>query len=109
MSTGNKTTKVLYISVDLANLEAELEQCWDYVRSIDLKNLVDRRGPKEMPNGKIVDAVICTKEQLADSKMKFMERIAKLLPAIQLMREQKAETEARKGFDTSGNVLLKDE
>ena len=97
--------KISYITMDLAFLEQELESCKEYVASIDLTNLVDRRGPKEMPNGKVVDAVICTKEQLAKSKMDFLERIAKLLPAIDQMRKGEEEAKARKGFENKGNIL----
>lgn len=98
-------TKTSYIEMDLQFLEEELESCKAYVKSINLVDLQDRRGPKEMPNGKVVDSVICTKEQQAKSKLEVLEKIAKMLPSIDEMREKQVKSNARKGFDDKGNIL----
>lgn len=54
-----------------------------------LNNLSDRRGPKEMPNGRIVqNAIISTKEQQLKAATDIMEKLQKMIPALESMRER---------------------
>jgi hypothetical protein len=54
-----------------------------------LDNLSDRRGPKEMPNGRVVqDAIISTKDQQLKAATDIMEKLQKMIPALEAMREK---------------------
>lgn len=101
------TKKTSYIELELQWLESNLTLMKKQVDEI-LKNPVDRRGQKEVASGRLVEnAIIIRAEDRMKIAMELMEKIAKILPAIDQMREKQEVSEARKGFDNKGNILTK--
>lgn len=80
-----------YTVFELEWMEQVFTRLKDEVDNI-LNNLNDRRGPKEMPNGRIVDnAIISTKEQQLKAATDIMEKLQKMIPALEAMREKEEE------------------
>ncbi len=97
--------KVSYIELELKWLEDNLILMKKEVDRI-LEDPVDRRGQKEVASGRLVEnAIIIRAEDRMKIAMDLMEKIAKLLPAIDQMRENEEKTQARKGFENKGNIL----
>lgn len=102
-TTKNKS----YTVFELDWMEQVFSRLKDEVDNI-LNNLSDRRGPKEMPNGRIVqDAIISTKEQQLKAATDIMEKLQKMIPALEAMREkEELKKEARGG--QSVNPMMED-
>ena len=82
-----------YISFDLDWLETKVSKLQQVLDSYDLEDLLDRRGPKELPNGRVVDGIIATKEQQMKAIIDTMERLQKMLPGLKQMRKEQDESE----------------
>ena len=82
------TTNKHYTVFELDWMEQVFSRLQTEVDNI-LNNLCDRRGPKEMPNGRIVEnAIISTKEQQLKAATDIMEKLQKMIPALETMREK---------------------
>ena len=84
-----KTTKT-FISLELDWLEGKVAQLKMAIDNYDIANLEDRYGPKEMPNGKVVQGIIKDKESQMKDIVMVMEKLAKMLPSLDEMREKEA-------------------
>jgi len=82
------TKATSYISFELDWLDKKIKSLQAAIDSYDLSNLTDRRGPKELPNGKVVNGVIATQEQQLKAVTDIMEKLQKMLPALDAMREK---------------------
>mgnify|MGYP000703372689 CR=1 FL=1 len=102
MATTNKPKS--YISFELEWLDTKVKQLQAAIDSYDLLNLTDRYGPRELPNGKIVDGIVANKEQQMKAVTDIMEKLQKMLPALEQMREkdEAKKIETRKGMGTNG-------
>lgn len=82
------TNKVLLITDELDWYELRVKQAKEYVESIDLSNLKDRVEFKRTANGGMLPMVIASKEAQAKSYMDIMEKIPKLLTALDDLRNK---------------------
>lgn len=91
-----------YISLELEWLELKLKQTRQAIDNYDLDNLIDRYGPRAMPNGKIVDALVSSKEDQLKTVMIILEKLPKMLQGLAELREK----EARSKIITKGDVEI---
>jgi len=96
------TTKPSYISLELEYLEEKIAQLRAAIDNYDLTNLIDRYGPRAMPNGKIVDALVSSKEDQLKTVAFIMEKLPKLLQGLDDLREK----EAKRKILTKGDVEI---
>ena len=96
------TTKPSYISLELEYLEDKIAQLRAAIDNYDLTALVDRYGPRAMPNGKIVDALVSSKEDQLKTVAFIMEKLPKLLQGLDDLRDK----EAKKKLLTKGDVEI---
>lgn len=81
--------------MDLEWMEKTLERLKNEVDTI-LDNMEDRYGPKELPNGRVVNAIISSKEDQLKAATAVMEKIPKMLQALDELRaKEEAKVEAR--------------
>lgn len=90
MSTYNKH---LLITPELEWYETKINQIRQYIESINLGELTDRMDYKETKNGGMMRTVVATREQQAKSFMEQMEKLPKLLSALDDLRNKYAEKE----------------
>lgn len=103
-------TKGSYIILELQYMEEKIKLLKKAVDGI-LKNLADRYGPKELPNGKVVEALISSKEQQLKDATTILEKLPKMLYALNELREQEEKRIATRGDkEVSGHAAkwLKD-
>lgn len=94
--------KVSYISLELEYMEEKITRLKEAVDDI-LDNLADRYGPKELPNGKIVQGLISSKESQLKDATSVLEKIPKMLAALDELRQREdAKIETRKGQGLNG-------
>ena len=96
------TNKPSYISLELEYLEEKIAQLRAAIDNYDLTNLIDRYGPRAMPNGKIVDALVSSKEDQLKTVAFIMEKLPKLLQGLDDLREK----EANRKILTKGDVEI---
>ena len=96
------TNKPSYISLELEYLEEKIAQLRAAIDNYDLTNLIDRYGPRAMPNGKIVDALVSSKEDQLKTVAFIMEKLPKLLQGLDDLREK----EAKRKILTKGDVEI---
>lgn len=85
---AKSTKEQLYTSLELDYLDSRLSNMKVQIDEI-LDNPVDRRGPKEVASGRIVEnAIIIRGEDRLKIAMDLLERYLKMLPAIEQMREK---------------------
>lgn len=89
-------TKASYISLELQYMEEKIKLLKKAVDNI-LKNLADRYGPRELPNGKVVEALISTKEQQLKDATAVLEKLPKMLAALDELREKEEKKIATRG------------
>ena len=91
-----------YINMELEWLERKFQEAQMAIDNYDLKNLQDRYGPRMMPNGKIVDALIESRSDQLKTIMYIMEKLPKMVSSLDELREK----EAKKKLLTKGDVEL---
>ena len=89
----NTYTKHLLITPELDWYETKISQIKQYIESINLGELVDRMDYKETKNGGMMRTVVATREAQAKSFMEQMEKLPKLLNALDDLRNKYAEKE----------------
>lgn len=98
-----------YTTFEIAYLTQKFEEFKTALDSYDLTNLADRYGPRMMPNGKIVDALIESKSDQMKAVMYILEKLPKLVASIEELKAIEAKKDMRKGFESEGNILQDDE
>ena len=104
-----KKDKASYILIELEWLETQIKVLKDQVEAM-LANLEDRYGPRALPNGKIVEALISSKEDQIKTAATIMEKIPKMLQALDELRsreEAKLETRGNVAISTQAEEFLK--
>jgi hypothetical protein len=78
-----------YINEELIWMDEKLAQ---FRKQVDefMDDPKDRYGPKEMPNGKVVQALISSREEQVVKAMAIMEKIPKVAAAVDELREKEA-------------------
>ena len=89
----NTYKKHLLITEELEWYEIKIQQIKQYIESINLGELTDRMDYKETKNGGMMRTVVATREQQAKSFMEQMEKLPKLLDALDNLRNKYAEKE----------------
>lgn len=99
--------KNLLITDELDWYEAKINQIRQYIESINLGDLADRMDYKETKSGGLMRTVVATKEQQAKSFMEQMEKLPKLLDALDTLRNKYAEKAmlTRGDVETEGTIL----
>ena len=93
-------TKPSYISLELEYLELKISQMRAAIDNYNLEDLQDRYGPRAMPNGKIVDALVSSKEDQLKTVAFIMEKLPKMLQGLDDLREK----ESKRKLLTKGDV-----
>lgn len=93
MATAKKSS---YIAVELDWLETQISLLKKEVEDI-LSNLSDRYGPKELPNGKVVEALVSSREDQLKTATIVMEKIPKMLQALDELREKEEAKKVARG------------
>lgn len=106
MPTAKKPS---YISLELEWLEKKIKALQDAIDNYDLSDLKDRYGPKEMPNGRVVNAIISTREDQMKSVAFIMEKLPKMLASLDELRqkEEAAKIETRANTQMNGMMQNK--
>ncbi len=99
MATPKKNS---FITAELEFAELQLKTWKDYIIANPIAEVVDRRGPKELPNGKVVDGVIATKEQVIKSVQETMDKYLKMLAVVDDLR---AKEEAKASNIRGGTIV----
>lgn len=103
------TKKPSYITLDLEWMEVQISALKEQVQNI-LANPQDRYGPKELPNGKVVNAIIESRGDQLKTATAIMEKLPKMLQAIDELREkedQKVEARGKKEINGQAKRWLK--
>lgn len=80
---ANKPT---YTSLEREWLEEKFRKFQKALDNYDLDNLMDRYGPKELPNGKVVNAIIESRTDQLKAVMYILERLPKMLASLDELR-----------------------
>lgn len=91
-----------YITLELEYMEQKIQLLKEAVDRM-LEDPQDRYGPKELPNGKVVDALIKDRESQVKDATSILEKIPKMLQALDELRQrEEAKLETRKGQGLNG-------
>lgn len=99
----NQYNKSLLITQELEWYEEKTNQIRNYIEGINLATLTDRIEWKPTSKGGVLPMVIASKEAQAKSFMEMMEKLPKILNALDELRNKYAEKEML----TRGDVKTK--
>lgn len=101
--------KSSYISVELFWLEKKISELQQAVDNYSLEKLEDRYGPRAMPNGKIVDALVSSKEDQLKTVAFIMEKLPKMLQGLDDLREKEDKRKALTKGDVEVSFMMNKE
>lgn len=100
-----KDKKTLYNSFELEYLDTKFAEFKIALDTYDLLNLEDRYGPRMMPNGKVVEALIESKSDQMKAVMYILERLPKIVASIKELRAIEAKEQMRKGYESEDSIM----
>lgn len=94
---AGKKDKISLITEELDWYETEVEQARAYLTGIILTEVKDREGFVKTAKGGIIPVVIIKKEDIAEHKIKMLEKIPKLLADLDNLRKREETIKNAKG------------
>jgi hypothetical protein len=91
-----------YISLELQYLEDKIASMRKALDTYNLDDLQHEYGPKELPNGRVVNGIINSKNDQLKTVAFIMEKLPKMLSALDELREK----EDKKKLATKGDVEM---
>lgn len=86
-----------YISLELEWMERKVAELQAAIDSYDLLNLKDRVDYKQTKTGGVIPMVIASKEEQMKSIAMIMEKLPRMLQALDELREKADQQEAKAG------------